>query len=184
MAGRACGNRGPGASHGAASITARCVLPLGRLAVFASAAYPFAHSVLGSDVAGALAAVSVVVKAHPAHRAPPRCWRIVSHELAVARLPAGAFSLLFDDGNGAGHELVTHPAMRGVAFCGTRKGGRAIMDLAAAAAPILPEMGAANPVFLLPGALRFRARRRWRRSCNAAFNHRAGQAASRPGFSS
>lgn len=161
-------------------------VPLGPVAVFASAAYPFAHSVLGSDVAGALAAgCPVVVKAHPAHPGTAALLAgIVSHELAVARLPAGAFSLLFDDGNGAGHELVTHPAMRGVAFCGTRKGGRAIMDLAAARAapiPVYAEMGAANPVFLLPGALRFRAQA-LAEELHAAFNHRAGQAASRPGL--
>jgi NADP-dependent aldehyde dehydrogenase len=52
--------------------------------------------------------------------------------------------------------LVKHPAICGVGFTGSRKGGRALMDAAAARPvpiPVYAEMSSINPVCLLAGAL-------------------------------
>lgn len=135
--------------------------PVGPVAIFGASNFPFAYSVAGCDTAAALAAgCPVVVKAHPAH---PGVSALTGEIIAAAaescKLPAGVFSLLFDEGHAVGAALVTHPLVRAVAFTGSRKGGRALMDLAAARPhpiPVYAEMGATNPVFLLPAALRFR----------------------------
>ncbi|MDB6140345.1 MAG: NADP-dependent aldehyde dehydrogenase, partial [Verrucomicrobiaceae bacterium] len=55
---------------------------------------------------------------------------------------------------------VKHPLANAVAFTDSLKGGRALMDIAAARPTPIPfygEMGSINPVFLLPGALKARA---------------------------
>jgi NADP-dependent aldehyde dehydrogenase len=52
--------------------------------------------------------------------------------------------------------LVKHPLVQGVGFTGSRSGGRALMDAAAARPtpiPVYAEMGSVNPVFLLSQAL-------------------------------
>ena len=46
--------------------------------------------------------------------------------------PAGTFSLLFDAGHEVGVALVKHPLVKAIGFTGSRRGGRALMDLAAA----------------------------------------------------
>jgi NADP-dependent aldehyde dehydrogenase len=56
--------------------------------------------------------------------------------------------------------LVKHPLVKTVGFTGSRSGGRALMDAAAARPepiPVYAEMGSINPVFILPGALAERA---------------------------
>ena len=132
--------------------------PLGPVAVFGSSNFPFAYSVAGGDTASALAAgCPVIVKAHPAH--PGTSERTAAAVVAAARatgMPDGAFSLLFDAGHEVGAALVKHPAVRAVGFTGSLRGGRALMDLAAARPepiPVYAEMGSVNPVFILPGAL-------------------------------
>jgi NADP-dependent aldehyde dehydrogenase len=133
-------------------------VPLGPVAVFGPSNFPLAYSVGGGDTASALAAgCPVIVKAHPAH---PGVSEIVGDEIggAVADegLPGGVFSLLFDAGLEAGERLVTHPGVKAVGFTGSRRGGRAIMDLAAGRPepiPVYAEMSSVNPVFVLPGAL-------------------------------
>src|SRR5206468_7216843 len=60
----------------------------------------------------------------------------------------------------AGTALVSHPLVKAVGFTGSRRGGRALMDLAAARPepiPVYAEMSSINPVFLLRGALAQRA---------------------------
>jgi NADP-dependent aldehyde dehydrogenase len=55
-----------------------------------------------------------------------------------------------------GTALVKHPLIKAVAFTGSRRGGRALMDVAAARPepiPVFAEMGSINPVFILPRAL-------------------------------
>jgi len=52
--------------------------------------------------------------------------------------------------------LVKHPLIKAVGFTGSRAGGRALMDAAAARPepiPVYAEMGSINPVFILPGAM-------------------------------
>ena len=124
--------------------------PLGPVAVFGASNFPLAFSVPGGDTASALAAgCPVVVKAHPAH---PETSRLAARAIADV-VPQGVFALV--EGFEAGVELVKHSLIKAVAFTGSRRGGRALMDIAAARPepiPVYAEMGSSNPVFLLPGA--------------------------------
>jgi NADP-dependent aldehyde dehydrogenase len=136
--------------------------PLGPVAVFGASNFPLAFSVAGGDTASALApGCPVVFKAHPAH--PGTCEIAAAAVLEAASgcaLPEGVFSLLFDDGHQIGQSLVQHPQICAVAFTGSRAGGRALMDVAAARKepiPVFAEMGSINPVFILPGAMSERA---------------------------
>jgi NAD-dependent aldehyde dehydrogenases len=137
--------------------------PLGPVAVFGASNFPLAFSAAGGDTASALAAGNpVVVKAHPAH---PGTTELVAHVIdaavAHASLPSGTFAVLFDDGITAGEALVRHAAIRAVGFTGSRRGGEALMRLAASRPhpiPVYAEMGSVNPVFILPGALREQGR--------------------------
>jgi NADP-dependent aldehyde dehydrogenase len=95
----------------------------------------------------------VVVKAHPAH---PETSKLTARAIADA-LPSGVFALI--EGFEEGIELVKHPLIKAVAFTGSRRGGRALMDIAAARSepiPVYAEMGSINPVFILPNAMRQR----------------------------
>src|SRR5438045_8943121 len=71
-------------------------------------------------------------------------------------LPEGVFSLLFSDGYEVGQALVKHPSIRAVGFTGSRRGCRALMDIAAARPepiPVYTEMSSVNPTFILPSAI-------------------------------
>jgi alpha-ketoglutaric semialdehyde dehydrogenase len=132
--------------------------PLGPVVVFGASNFPLAYSVAGGDTASAFAAGNpVIVKAHPAH--PGTSELVAAEILAAARacgMPEGIFSLLFDAGTEVGTALVKHPLVRAVGFTGSQRGGRALMNLAAARPapiPVFAEMGSTNPVFILPGAL-------------------------------
>lgn len=130
----------------------------GPVAVFCASNFPLAFSVAGGDTASALAAgCPVIVRAHSAH---PGTAEIVGTavQAAVAKcgLPAGVFSLLFDDGIALGTALAKHPGISAIGFTGSRAGGRALMDAAAAREvpiPVFAEMSSINPVFILPGAM-------------------------------
>jgi NADP-dependent aldehyde dehydrogenase len=137
------------------------LVPLGPVAVFGSSNFPLAYSVAGGDTASALAAgCPVVVKAHPAHPGTGELVaRAVVSALQRSGIPAGAFALVHGRANEVGAALVRHPATAAVGFTGSLQGGRALCDLAAARPspiPVFAEMGSANPVFVLPGALRER----------------------------
>ncbi|MCZ3114740.1 aldehyde dehydrogenase family protein, partial [Acinetobacter baumannii] len=74
----------------------------------------------------------------------------------AAGLPDGVFSLLFDAGHAVGAALVAHPAIQAVGFTGSRRGGLALMAIAAARPapiPVYAEMSSVNPNILLPAAL-------------------------------
>ncbi len=129
--------------------------PLGPVAVFAASNFPFAFSVPGGDTASALAAgCSVVVKAHPSHPATSRAAFDVLRAVVARRgLPAATLSLV--DGLDAGRALVTDPHVAAVAFTGSRRGGRALFDLAVARPDPIPffgELGSLNPLVVAPGA--------------------------------
>jgi len=128
--------------------------PIGPVAVFGASNFPLAFSVPGGDTASALAAgCPVIVKAHPAH---PETSKLVARVISEV-VPAGVFALV--EGFEAGIELVEHPLIKAVAFTGSRRGGRALMDVAAARAEpiqVYAEMGSINPVFILPRAMRER----------------------------
>jgi NADP-dependent aldehyde dehydrogenase len=132
--------------------------PIGPVVVFGASNFPLAFSVAGGDTASALAAgCPVIVKAHSAH--PGTSELVAGAVLAAAAkcsLPNGVFSAIFDNQRAAAMTLVQHPHIRGVGFTGSRSGGRALMDAAAARPepiPVYAEMSSINPVFLLPGAM-------------------------------
>lgn len=132
--------------------------PLGPVAVFCASNFPLAYSVAGGDTASALAAgCPVIVNAHVAH---PGTAELVGTAVAKAvkdcEMPEGTFSLLFSDGYEIGQVLVKHPAIKAVGFTGSRRGGRALMDIAAARPepiPVYTEMSSVNPTFILPSAI-------------------------------
>jgi 2,5-dioxopentanoate dehydrogenase len=134
------------------------LVPLGPVAVFSSSNFPFAFSVAGGDTASALAAgCPVIVKPHQGHLGVSEMVGLIILQAArEAEAPEGVFSLVYGPGREVGMQLVQHPAMQAVGFTGSRAGGRALMDAAAARPqpiPVYAEMGSINPVFLLPGIL-------------------------------
>lgn len=134
---------------------------IGPVAVFGASNFPLAFSVAGGDTAAALAAgCPVIVKAHPSH---PGTSELVGRAIAAAArasdLPAGTFSLLFDDGHDVGQRLVGSPDVNAVGFTGSRRGGEALMRRAAerpVPIPVYAEMGSVNPIFVLPRAASMR----------------------------
>ena len=133
-------------------------LPLGPVVVFCASNFPLAFSVAGGDTASALAAGNpVVVKAHRAHPGTAELVGLaVSAAVRECDLPAGVFSLLFGKGEEIGMQLVRHPLIKAGGFTGSRAGGQALMNAAAARPEPIPfyaEMSSVNPVFILPQAL-------------------------------
>ena len=132
--------------------------PIGPVGVFGASNFPLAFSTAGGDTASALAAgCPVGVKGHPGH---PGCAEIVAQAVAAAvaacGMPAGVFSLIQSNTNEAGAALVQHPLIRAIGFTGSYRGGKALFDLACARPEPIPffgELGAINPVFVLPAAL-------------------------------
>jgi len=159
---------------------------VGPVAVFGASNFPLAFSVAGGDTASALAAgCPVVVKEHSAH---PGTSQIVAEAVIAAveatRMPAGCFSMIRAAGRSAGTALVTHPLIRAVGFTGSIAGGKALFDLCAARPEPIPffgELGAVNPMFVLPGALSQRAEtlgREWAASLTLG----VGQFCTNPGL--
>ena len=134
------------------------LVPLGPVAVFGASNFPLAFSVAGGDSASAWAAGNpVIVKAHASH---PGTSELVGNAVMTAAqtlgLPGGVFSLLFDDAHEVGVALTRHPGIRAVGFTGSRGGGVALSQIAAARPrpiPVFAEMGSVNPLVILPGAL-------------------------------
>lgn len=140
----------------------RMLIPVGPVVVFAASNFPLAFSVAGGDSASAIAAgCPIVVKAHPSH---PGTSELVGEVVLAAAtalgVPEGWFSLLHGRGHALGRALVLHPGAHAVAFTGSQRGGRALMDIAMQRPdpiPVHAELGAINPVVLLPAALDARA---------------------------
>jgi 2,5-dioxopentanoate dehydrogenase len=137
-------------------------IPLGPVAVFGASNFPLAFSVAGGDTASALAAgCPVIAKGHPAH--PGTAEMVAYALLAAARrcgMPEGVFSLLAGPSNDLGRALVADPRIKAVGFTGSRAGGLALVQAAAARRepiPVYAEMSSINPTIVLPGALRARA---------------------------
>ncbi|VFB18329.1 aldehyde dehydrogenase (NADP(+)) [Pseudomonas fragi] len=129
---------------------------VGPVAVFGASNFPLAFSTAGGDTASALAAgCPVVFKAHSGHMATAECVaNAIIRAAEKTGMPQGVFNMIF--GSGVGEALVKHPAIQGVGFTGSLKGGRALCDLAAARPqpiPVFAEMSSVNPVLVLPGAL-------------------------------
>jgi 2,5-dioxopentanoate dehydrogenase len=131
---------------------------IGPVAVFGASNFPLAFSVAGGDTASALAAgCPVVAKAHPAHLGTSElAGRAVQAAVAASGLPPGVFSLLLDAGYEVGGALVADSRIKAVGFTGSRRGGLALVRIAAGRPepiPVYAEMSSINPVFLLPAAL-------------------------------
>ncbi|HJW34321.1 MAG TPA: aldehyde dehydrogenase (NADP(+)) [Holophagaceae bacterium] len=159
---------------------------LGPVAVFGASNFPLAFGALGGDTASALAAgCPVVAKAHPLNPGTSELVaRVAQGALARRDLPFGCFSLLFDAGHTVARRLVQHRDIRAVGFTGSFKGGRALMDLAAARPepiPVYAEMGSVNPVVVLPGALATR-REALGRTLAASVLNGVGQFCTCPGL--
>jgi NADP-dependent aldehyde dehydrogenase len=160
--------------------------PIGPVVVFGASNFPLAFSVAGGDTASALAAGNpVIVKAHPAHPGSSELvGRAIQQSIRESRLSEGLFSLLFDAGTRVGTELVKHPLIKAGGFTGSRKAGRALMDVAAARPepiPFFAEMSSTNPLFVLPGALRERGDA-IAAGLHASFTLGAGQFCTKPGI--
>ncbi len=137
-------------------------IAVGPVAVFGASNFPLAFSVAGGDTASALAAgCPVVVKAHPAHPGTSRlAGEAIAEAVAQCGLPGGVFSLVQGPGTDIGTALVADPAIKAVGFTGSRRGGLALMAVAAARVepiPVYAEMSSINPVLLFPAALAARA---------------------------
>lgn len=133
----------------------RMLRPIGPVAAFAASNFPFAFSVAGGDTASALAVgCPVVVKTHPGHPLTSQhTAQIVTAALHEAGAPSGAFGIV--GGFEAGLALVDHPSIRAVAFTGSVRGGRALLERASARDEPIPfygELGSLNPVVVTPAA--------------------------------
>ncbi len=129
--------------------------PVGPVAVFAASNFPFAFSVAGGDTASALAAgCPVVVKAHEGHPGTSVLTaQIVTGALAGAGAPAGVFAMV--RGFEAGIRLLTHPSISAAGFTGSTRGGLELARICAereVPIPFYGELGAVNPVVVLPRA--------------------------------
>ena len=136
--------------------------PVGPVAVFAASNFPFAFSVAGGDTASALAAgCPVVVKAHEGHPGTSELTaQIVASALAGAGAPAGTFGLVH--GFEAGVRLLTHPAISAAGFTGSTRAGVELARICAGREVPIPfygELGAVNPVVVLPAAAAAAGRR-------------------------
>ncbi|MHB8540751.1 MAG: aldehyde dehydrogenase (NADP(+)) [Candidatus Acidiferrales bacterium] len=158
---------------------------LGPVAIFCASNFPIAFSVAGGDTASALAAGNpVVVRAHAAHPGSAEMvGQTIQRAVKESKLPEGIFSLLFDAGIEVGSALVNHPAIKAIGFTGSRSGGRALMDAAAARPdpiPVFAEMSSINPVFILPGAMKERGVE-IAKGLHASVTLGAGQYCTKPG---
>ena len=139
----------------------RMLIPIGPVVVFGASNFPLAFSVAGGDTASAFAAKNpVVVKGHPAH---PGTSELVAgailRAVLAAGLPEGTFSLVNVVDPAVSILLVCHRLTKAVAFTGSERAGRAILDAASRRLEPIPayvEMGSTNPVFILPEALKER----------------------------
>lgn len=140
---------------GAAPDLRRRLRPLGPVAVFAASNFPFAFSVAGGDTASALAAgCPVIVKAHEGHPGTSNLTaEIIAGALEEAGVGANPFGVIH--GVDAGLALLRHPLITAAGFTGSIPGGLALEKVCAerpVPIPFFGEMGAVNPVVVLPGA--------------------------------
>lgn len=136
--------------------------PIGPVVVFSATNFPLAYSVAGGDTASALAAgCPVIVKPNQGHLGTSEIVaQLILQAAREAGAPEGIFSMIYGSGKEIGIALVKHPLVKAVGFTGSRSGGRALMDAAAARPepiPVYAEMASTNPVFLLPSALKANA---------------------------
>jgi NADP-dependent aldehyde dehydrogenase len=131
----------------------RVLRPIGPVAVFAASNFPFAFSVAGGDTASALAVgCPVIVKTHPGH---PRTSSLTAGIVAaaLAEAPEGVFQTVA--GFEEGLALVDAEPIEAVAFTGSLRAGRALLERCTARPRPIPfygELGSLNPVVVTPDA--------------------------------
>ena len=137
----------------------KMLIPLGPVAVFGAANFPFAYSTAGGDTACAFAAgCPVIVKAHPAHA---ETSQMIANAILKAaekeKMPAGIFAHVHGAGNEVGEAIIKHSLTKAVGFTGSFLGGKQLFDWAnqrKEPIPVFAEMSSINPVFLLPEKLK------------------------------
>ncbi|HRN47066.1 MAG: aldehyde dehydrogenase (NADP(+)) [Chitinophagaceae bacterium] len=137
----------------------KMLIPLGPVAVFGAANFPFAYSTAGGDTACALAAgCPVIVKAHPAHAGTgEKVAEAIHKAIKINHLPDGVFTHIHGVSFSVGKALVEHPLVKAVGFTGSLAGGKQLFDWAnqrKEPIPVFAEMSSTNPVFLLPEKLK------------------------------
>ncbi|ARJ06254.1 aldehyde dehydrogenase [Cnuibacter physcomitrellae] len=162
----------------------RMLVPTGPVAVFGSSNFPFAFSVLGGDVASALAAgCPVVAKAHGSHP----LTSALSYEtlLAAARsvgAPEGTIGIVY--GQEAGTRLVTDPNITAVGFTGSLGAAEALQAAIATRPEPIPffgELSSINPLVVTAGAAAARSAA-IAEGLFASYTGSAGQLCTKPGL--
>ena len=162
----------------------RMLVPIGPVAVFGASNFPFAFSVPGGDTASALAAGNpVIAKAHPAHPVTSIiAFDAMQRALDRHGAPSHALGLVF--GQDAGASLVTDPGICAVAFTGSARTGRILMDLVARRPTPIPfygELSSINPVIVSPAAAAARSEQ-IAQGLFASVTGSAGQLCTKPGL--
>ncbi|MEO5921551.1 MAG: aldehyde dehydrogenase (NADP(+)) [Pseudolysinimonas sp.] len=162
----------------------RILVPLGPVAVFGASNFPFAFSVPGGDTASALAAGNpVIAKAHPAHPVTSvRSFEAMQRALVHHGAPPEVLGLIF--GQDAGASLVADPGVRAVAFTGSARTGRLLMDLISrrpVPIPFYGELSSINPVIVSPAAAAARGEQ-IAQGLFASVTGSAGQLCTKPGL--
>ncbi len=133
----------------------RSLSPLGVVVVFGANNFPFAFSVLGGDTASALAAgCAVIAKAHPSH--PQTSNQVFAFAQQVLAAQGFNDALTLIHGVEAGVTVLNSPKVSAGAFTGSRRGGRALFDIAQSRETPIPfygELGSVNPVIILNSAI-------------------------------
>ena len=137
----------PGLAPGVEGYVLRC--PLG--VVGAIVPWNFPTTLLCNKLAPALVAGNTMV-AKPAGTTPLTTLRF-AELLAEGGLPAGVFNVITGRGSATGEALVTHPAVRKVAFTGSTPVGERIAALAARGTKrVTLELGGSDPMIICDDA--------------------------------
>lgn len=162
----------------------RLLVPVGPVAVFGSSNFPFAFSVLGGDVASALAAGSpVVVKAHSSHPLTAKhSFDALAQAVRDADAPDGTIGIVY--GQAAGTALVTDPAISAVGFTGSLSAAEALQRAIATREvpiPFFGELSSLNPLIVTRAAAAARSGE-IAQGLFTSFTNSGGQLCTKPGI--
>ncbi|GLK16078.1 aldehyde dehydrogenase family protein [Herbiconiux flava] len=169
---------------GAAPDVRRMLVSIGPVAVFGSSNFPFAFSVLGGDVASAIAAGSpVVVKAHGSHPLTSKLsYEVLQRAAESVGAPRGTFGIVY--GQQAGVSLVQEPAIKAAGFTGSLGAAEALqraIDQRPDPIPFFGELSSINPLVVSPGAAASRGAA-IAEGLFASYTGSAGQLCTKPGI--
>ncbi|MCS5714144.1 aldehyde dehydrogenase family protein [Herbiconiux sp. CPCC 205716] len=162
----------------------RMLVSIGPVAVFGSSNFPFAFSVLGGDVASAIAAGSpVVVKAHGSHPLTSKLsFEVLQRAAESVGAPRGTFGIVY--GQQAGVTLVQEPAIKAAGFTGSLGAAEALqraIDQRPDPIPFFGELSSINPLVVSPGAAAARGAA-IADGLFASYTGSAGQLCTKPGI--